>query len=168
MRGDALDARRHARPFDLAYLDPPYNQHRYLANYHVWETLVRVGRARALRHRVQARRRPRRRAPERRSTAGATMPDALRRAIEARRRRRGRVLQRRGLGRRSTSCVECCAGRGARRGAGASTRQRYVGAQIGIHNPAGEKVGTVSHLRNVEHLVVAGAGGALPSIALDG
>ena len=26
--------------FDLAYLDPPYNQHRYFTNYHVWETLV--------------------------------------------------------------------------------------------------------------------------------
>ena len=26
---------------DLAYLDPPYNQHRYFTNYHVWETLVR-------------------------------------------------------------------------------------------------------------------------------
>ena len=23
------------------YLDPPYNQHRYFTNYHVWETLVR-------------------------------------------------------------------------------------------------------------------------------
>jgi adenine-specific DNA-methyltransferase len=27
--------------FDLAYVDPPYNQHRYLGNYHVWESLVR-------------------------------------------------------------------------------------------------------------------------------
>ena len=26
--------------FDLAYLDPPYNQHRYFTNYHIWETLV--------------------------------------------------------------------------------------------------------------------------------
>lgn len=26
---------------DLMYLDPPYNQHRYFANYHIWETLVR-------------------------------------------------------------------------------------------------------------------------------
>ncbi len=26
---------------DVAYLDPPYNQHSYLGNYHVWETLVR-------------------------------------------------------------------------------------------------------------------------------
>src|SRR5205085_1334544 len=25
---------------DLAYVDPPYNQHSYLGNYHVWETLV--------------------------------------------------------------------------------------------------------------------------------
>ena len=32
---------RGSRPtFDLAYLDPPYNQHRYEANYHIWETLV--------------------------------------------------------------------------------------------------------------------------------
>src|SRR5262247_1213585 len=28
-------------PADLAYLDPPYNQHSYLGNYHVWESLVR-------------------------------------------------------------------------------------------------------------------------------
>jgi adenine-specific DNA-methyltransferase len=33
---------------------------------------------------------------------------------------------------------------------------RYVGARIGIHNPAGERVGRVGRLRNVEYLVVAG------------
>jgi len=33
---------------------------------------------------------------------------------------------------------------------------RYVGARIGIHNPAGRKVGTVSHLRNTEYVLVAG------------
>ena len=32
--------------------------------------------------------------------------------------------------------------------------KRYVGAQIGIYNPAGEKVGAVSHLRNTEFLFV--------------
>ena len=37
--------------------------------------------------------------------------------------------------------------------------KRYVGAQIGIHNPAGVKVGTVSHLRNHEYVVVAGEPG---------
>jgi len=34
--------------------------------------------------------------------------------------------------------------------------KRYVGAQIGIHSPSGERVGKVSHLRNQEYLVVAG------------
>ena len=33
---------------------------------------------------------------------------------------------------------------------------RYVGARIGIHNPAGERVGRVSHVRNTEYLVLAG------------
>ena len=33
---------------------------------------------------------------------------------------------------------------------------RYVGARIGIHNPAGHKVGRISHLRNTEYMLVAG------------
>ena len=37
---DALDAAT-ALEADVAYLDPPYNQHKYLGNYHVWETLCR-------------------------------------------------------------------------------------------------------------------------------
>ncbi len=44
--GNGAARRRFARStaglghVDLAYLDPPYNQHRYFTNYHVWETLV--------------------------------------------------------------------------------------------------------------------------------
>jgi len=34
--------------------------------------------------------------------------------------------------------------------------RRYVGATIGIHNPRGERVGTVSHLRATEALFVCG------------
>jgi adenine-specific DNA-methyltransferase len=34
--------------------------------------------------------------------------------------------------------------------------KRYVGAQIGIYNPSGEKVGQVARLRNLEYVVVAG------------
>jgi adenine-specific DNA-methyltransferase len=33
---------------------------------------------------------------------------------------------------------------------------RYVGARIGIHNPAGERVGTVGRLRNLEYVLVSG------------
>jgi len=37
-----LEAQAAARELsaDLAYIDPPYNQHSYLGNYHVWESLV--------------------------------------------------------------------------------------------------------------------------------
>ena len=38
-----MDAQEVVKSFegDLVYLDPPYNQHSYLGNYHVWESLVR-------------------------------------------------------------------------------------------------------------------------------
>ena len=32
--------------------------------------------------------------------------------------------------------------------------KRYVGAQIGVFNPRGEKVGTAGHLRNTEYIYV--------------
>jgi len=39
--GDALVTVDELDSTDLMYLDPPYNQHRYFTNYHIWETLVR-------------------------------------------------------------------------------------------------------------------------------
>ena len=39
--GEAADVVDEVGDVDLAYLDPPYNQHSYRANYHVWETLIR-------------------------------------------------------------------------------------------------------------------------------
>jgi adenine-specific DNA-methyltransferase len=41
VRGDAQDVIRSLPRTELMYLDPPYNQHRYFTNYHIWETLVR-------------------------------------------------------------------------------------------------------------------------------
>jgi len=40
VRGDACQIAGELGDFDIAYLDPPYNQHRYFTNYHIWETLV--------------------------------------------------------------------------------------------------------------------------------
>ena len=46
--------------------------------------------------------------------------------------------------------------------------KRYVGAQIGIYNPRGEKVGRVSHLKNSEYLFLVGPdAGRLMSTAAD-
>jgi adenine-specific DNA-methyltransferase len=50
---------------------------------------------------------------------------------------------------------EMCASRGEVVALGFES-QRYVGAKIGIHSPAGVKVGTVSHTRNREYVIVAG------------
>jgi adenine-specific DNA-methyltransferase len=44
--------------------------------------------------------------------------------------------------------------------------KRYVGALIGIHNPQGEKVGQVSHTRNVEYLIMAGEADLVGRLAL--
>ena len=46
--------------------------------------------------------------------------------------------------------------------------RRYVGAQIGIHDPDGKKVGKVSHLRNVEYVVCAGESALVDRIANKG
>ena len=51
--------------------------------------------------------------------------------------------------------VRMCSVRGAVRVLSFDSK-RYVGAQIGIHNPRGEKVGTVGRLRNRELLFVVG------------
>jgi adenine-specific DNA-methyltransferase len=39
--GDAASVARAHPGAHVAYLDPPYNQHSYLGNYHVWESIVR-------------------------------------------------------------------------------------------------------------------------------
>lgn len=64
--------------------------------------------------------------------------------------------------------VDRCAVRGAVEVLAFESR-RYVGAQIGIHSPSGERVGEVSHLHNREYLVVAGSrGGVRRAVAAAG
>jgi adenine-specific DNA-methyltransferase len=152
--GDAVEVAPTLPAVDLAYLDPPYNQHRYTANYHVWETLVAWD---APSHYGVACKRIDLRDPTTRSVFNARrgMPEALKRAIES---LDARLLV--------VSCSnegwvtvddlrEWCADRGAVEVLAFDSR-RYVGAQIGIYNPRGEVVGDVSHLRNVEYLVLCG------------
>ena len=64
---------------DLAYLDPPYNQHRYFTNYHVWETLVALGRTRPTTAWPASGSTLATRPPAASSTIERRMPEALRR-----------------------------------------------------------------------------------------
>ncbi|SDB30219.1 adenine-specific DNA-methyltransferase [Belnapia rosea] len=137
---------------DLAYLDPPYNQHSYLRNYHVWETLVRWDQPEV--YGIANKRtdcRTRRSAFNSRPGIGPALDRTIaalrcptvvvsfndegylgRAALEAMLRPRGPLR-----------VIEIPYG-------------RYVGAKIGIHNPKGEKVGTVGRLTNTEYLFVSG------------
>jgi len=139
---------------DLAYLDPPYNQHRYDSNYHVWETLVAWD---APDHYGVACKRAELRDPATRSAFNGrrTMPVALADVV-------GRVAADVvALSYNNESWLtyeelhDVCAARGHVEVL-AFDSARYVGARIGIHSPSGHKVGTVAHLRNTEYVVLAG------------
>ena len=138
--------------YDLVYLDPPYNQHRYLGNYHVWESLVRwdkpevygtaMKRVDCKEYKSDFNSRVR--------IAGALSEIVA--AVDA----RYLLVSFNNEGYLSRSDVEDLL---RERGEVASVEvdfKRYVGAQIGIYNPQGEKVGRVSHLRNREYLFLAG------------
>jgi adenine-specific DNA-methyltransferase len=157
VRGDAVRTIDDLPMVDLMYLDPPYNQHRYFTNYHVWETLVRWDEP--AHYGIACKRVDARDDDSTRSVFNSKqdMPPALADLLV---RARAEVLvvsyndeswispeqmtaALRESGRR---CVEVVA----------FDAKRYVGAQIGIHSPTGEKVGQVKRLRNVEYLFLAG------------
>jgi adenine-specific DNA-methyltransferase len=154
IRGDVTELLSELGPFDLAYLDPPYNQHRYFTNYHVWETLVAWD---APDHYGVACKRVDARDDATKSVFNRKreMPGALRRIVAE---VDARVVV---LSYNDESwitldeLVDMCAVRGAVEVL-AFDSKRYVGAQIGVFNPRGEKVGAVSHTRNLEYVLVAG------------
>ena len=155
VHGDALDLVPTLPACDLAYLDPPYNQHRYFTNYHVWETLVAWD---APEHygvackRVDARDDATKSVFNRRRL----MPDALRGVIAGVQARVVVVSYNDESWITAEELRDMCAVHGHVEVLAFDSR-RYVGAQIGIHNPQGERVGAVSHVRNQEYVVIAGA-----------
>lgn len=145
--------------FDLAYLDPPYNQHRYFTNYHVWETLVAWDAPEAY---GVARKRLDARDPSTHSAFNSkkTMPSALAsvvRSVDC----DLLVLSYNneswlGLDELEDMCSVAHDGSTRSVATLAFDSARYVGARIGIFDPSGRKVGRVSHLSNQELLVIAG------------
>ncbi len=156
VRGDAcaLAGSEELGEFDLAYLDPPYNQHRYDSNYHVWETLVGWD---APDHYGIACKRADLRDPATRSAFNGrrAMPAALAGVVEALRAEVVLLSYNDEAWLTLEELRELCAGRGHVEVL-AFDSARYVGARIGIHDPSGRKVGRVSHLRNTEYVLVAG------------
>lgn len=156
VQGDAHAVAAALPRVDLAYLDPPYNQHRYFTNYHVWETLVRWD---APEHYGVACKRLDAREEETKSVFNRKrqMPIALADLISV---VDAEVVV---VSYNDESWVDAEDMTTWLRDAGheavgvlAFEGRRYIGAQIGIFNGSGTKVGKVGKLRNNELVFVAG------------
>jgi adenine-specific DNA-methyltransferase len=151
-----LDAREAAArfPADLAYLDPPYNQHSYLGNYHVWESLVRWDKPDVYgvaMKRVDVRERS---SPFNRR---GRIEEAFRSLLDVVR-ARYLVVSFSDEGYLSVETLRAMlAERGPVRVAELPHR-RYIGSRIGIYNPQGEKVGVPGRSTNREHLFIVETG----------
>jgi len=146
---------------DVVYVDPPYNQHSYLGNYHVWESLVLWDKPDVYGvacKRVDCR--------DRRSDFNSKrlFAEAMRGLLAAIESRYVLIsFSNEGFIDRVSMelMLRSSFGDGARVVVLENDYKRYVGAQIGIYNPSGEKVGRVSHLRNTEYLFVVDREGEL-------
>jgi adenine-specific DNA-methyltransferase len=154
LQGDAITLAPELAPVDLAYLDPPYNQHRYFANYHVWETLVRWD------------------SPDSYGVANKRIDvrdDATKSAFNSKKTMSTSLAK-------VISDLKCETMILSYNNESWLSRdelfslvepkgkveildfdfKRYVGAQIGVYNKLGKKVGEPGHSRNIEHIVLAG------------
>ncbi len=155
---DAFDAAA-SLAADVVYLDPPYNQHSYLGNYHVWESLIRWDKPEV--YGIACKRMDCR---ERRSLFNSrpAFEGAMRRLLGAIR-APALIVSFSDEGYLPRQRMEALLAEriGAIPGGGGLVQTfehdypRYVGARIGIYNPRGEKVGRISHLRNREFVYVA-------------
>jgi adenine-specific DNA-methyltransferase len=136
---------------DLVYLDPPYNQHSYLGNYHIWESLV-------LNDGAETYGKANKRMDCRTRTSPFNMRTKARDALETVIHSldvRYLILSFSDEGHISRSDIERILASWGRFRCEEVPFRRHVGARIGIYNPKGELVGKVSHVHNHEFLFVA-------------
>ena len=147
--GDAVEMSK-TLSADCFYLDPPYNQHKYNGNYHIWESLVLWDKPEVYgvackrvdvktKHSV--------------FNSKKTILPAMKQ-IFAQSDTRYLVVSFNNEGYISKEDMEEALSLWGDVVVIEIDFKRFVGAQIGIHNPSGKKVGEVSHLRNKEYIYV--------------
>lgn len=150
---DALDAVSRLEG-DVAYLDPPYNQHKYLGNYHIWETLVRWDRPAVYGVACKRADCQERTSPFNSKRGARAALQSVIRQVRA----RHLVLSFSDEGFLTRAEIEQLLSERGEVAVITRRFNRYVGAKIGIHSPSGEKVGSVSHVENHELLFVVSPG----------
>lgn len=154
IRGDAIDLVGKLEHVELAYLDPPYNQHRYFTNYHVWETLVRWDSPEY--YGVACKRLDARDAETKSAfNSRKTMPAALAGVI-------GKVAADTVVVSFSNEgfvplpeLVEMCRSRGNPVEVLSFDTRRYIGQRLGVYDPSGRKVGIPGPERNLEYVILS-------------
>lgn len=155
--GDAMELIDQLPPTDLLYLDPPYNQHRYYTNYHIWETLIRWDEPEVYGiacKRVDARSEETKSVFNYKRTMKNAFFDLLKRA-------QAELLI---ISYNNESWISATEMANQLSEIGCETvtalgfeHDRYVGAKTGIHSPTGEKVGKISHTKNIEWVFIGGS-----------
>jgi adenine-specific DNA-methyltransferase len=148
LQRDALELAQQGESYDVVYLDPPYNQHKYMNNYHVWETLVRWDEPE---HYGIACKRIDCRSYESDFNSKRRIEQALRAVVTSLRARYLIVSFNNEGYLTEQELRDVLSARGEVQVVSLDYK-RYVGAKIGIYNPSGVKTGKISHLRNRELL----------------
>lgn len=135
---------------DIVYLDPPYNQHSYLSNYHIWESLLNWDKPEV--YGIACKRidcRTKKSAFNSKKEHKDAFANLIKKTVAKliivsfndegyqTKEEMKKLLSTRGKVKLITKDYK-----------------RYVGAQIGIYNLKGNKVGKISHLRNKEYIYV--------------
>jgi adenine-specific DNA-methyltransferase len=136
---------------DVTYIDPPYNQHKYLGNYHIWETLVRWDEPVAY---GTARKREDCRSRRSVFNSRGAFKEAISQLLSTLQTRYV-LLSFNDEGYLSQDTLESMLAEKGHVYVFEVAYPRYVGARIGIHNPKGEKVGRVGRLKNKEMIYLA-------------
>jgi adenine-specific DNA-methyltransferase len=147
LRMDANEAVRQM-DVDIAYIDPPYNQHSYLSNYHIWESLVLWDKPEVYgiaRKRTDCRARKSDYNSKRQHRA--IFEDLITNLAAPL-----LLVSFNNEGFQSRPELEQLLAGHGRTFVVTKDFKRYVGAQIGVYNPDGDKVGQISHLRNEEYI----------------
>ena len=165
LQGDALKLVNQVAPVDLAYLDPPYNQHRYFTNYHIWETLVRWDAPQTYGvacQRIDAR------GDEPRSVFNSkrTMATSFFSLLSQVKAKTLVVSYNDEAWINEDEMISAIkeAGFAQVKKFGFSQR-RYVGAKIGIYNSRGKKVGKPGAAHNTENVFIGGSAAVLARIS---
>lgn len=154
LKGDVIELAKSLPAVDLAYLDPPYNQHRYFANYHVWETLVRWDAPESYgiaNKRLDVRDNSTKSAFNSKRTMATSLANVIAEL-------QCETLM---LSYNNESWLSRDELRAICEPKGEVTIldfdfKRYVGSLIGVYNKKGHRVGEPTHTRNIEHVVIAG------------